>query len=340
VKEFSTFQGPVTLAHGAGGRLSHRLVADFAQIFNNPLLAPLADAALLNLAAGRFAFTTDSHVISPIFFPGGDIGRLSIFGTVNDLAVMGARPLYLSCGLIIEEGFSRDDLQRVVRSMAQAADEAGVKVVTGDTKVVECGKGDGIFINTAGIGLITAGEDLCGEAPEPGDQVLITGTLGDHAVAIINAREGLRFEADIASDCAPLSNLLMPLLKICRGVKWMRDPTRGGPAAILNEFVMNRPFGIELEESTLPIKPAVRSICELLGFDPLHLANEGKAVMVVRGKDCDKALALLRGNELGRDAAVVGRIVAKPSGRVVMKTLIGGLRVIDLPAGDLLPRIC
>ena len=340
MKENSAIPGLVTLAHGAGGRLSHRLVKGFERIFDNPILAPLSDAAVFDLPGGRLAFTTDSHVISPVFFPGGDIGRLSVFGTVNDLAVMGAQPLYLSCGLIIEEGFSLDDLQRIVRSLAQAAQEAGVSIITGDSKVVERGKGDGIFINTAGLGRFAAGEDLCGEAPEPGDQILITGTLGDHAAAIMNAREGLRFDTALVSDCAPISDMILTLLRNCRGIKWMRDPTRGGLAAALNEFAENLTCGVELEESVLPVKPAVRSICELLGFDPLHLANEGKAVIVVRGKDAEKAISLLREQELGQDAAIIGRIVEKPSGCVILRTLIGGLRVIDLPAGDLLPRIC
>jgi hydrogenase expression/formation protein HypE len=330
----------VTLSHGAGGRLSRRLVADLARIFDNPLLAPLADAAVFDAPEGRLAFTTDSHVISPLFFPGGDIGRLAIFGTVNDLAVMGARPLYLACGLIIEEGLAFDILERVARSLARAAEQAEVQIITGDSKVVERGKGDGLFINTTGIGLIQAGSDLSRDAIRPGDGVILTGTLGDHAIAVLNEREGLRFGQEPQSDCAPLWGMLSVLLQRCRGVKWMRDPTRGGLSAALNELVEGRDFGIELQEDAIPMKPAVRSVCELLGFDPLHLANEGKAVIVIDGSEIEAALELLRRRTLGQDAAVIGSVVEKPQGRVVMKTLIGGMRVVDMPAGELLPRIC
>lgn len=334
------FKGEIKLAHGAGGRLSHQLVKNFARIFDNPLLAPLADAAVFRIGGQRLAFSTDSHVISPIFFPGGDIGRLAVFGTVNDLAVMGARPLYLACGLIIEEGFPFDKLNRIVDSMSWAAQEARIQVITGDSKVVERGKGDGIFINTTGIGLIESGADLCPEAIRVGDQILLSGTIGDHAAAVLTAREGLRFGGDLISDCAPLSSMIGKLLKECRGIKWMRDPTRGGLAAVLNELVEGCDFGIELDETAILVKPAVRSLCELLGFDPLHLANEGKVVLVVRVEDGEKALALLRSHPLGRNAAIIGKVQDKPAGRVILRTSIGGLRVVDLPAGELLPRIC
>ncbi len=340
MSQFDKIAGEIKLAHGGGGRLSRDLTALFAQVFDNPMLAPLADAAVFDLGGARVAFTTDSHVVSPLFFPGGDIGRLAVFGTCNDLAVMGARPLYLSCGMIIEEGFPAAELERVVGSLAQAAAEAGVTIVTGDTKVVQRGKGDGIFINTSGLGIIASGADLCGEEPCPGDSVLLSGTLGDHAAAIMTAREGLRFGGDLASDCACLADMLGGLLKACRGVKWMRDPTRGGLAASLNELVEGKSFGITLEEDALPVKPAVRSVCELLGFDPLHLANEGKAVIVTRSDEADHALKILRGHPLGRDAEIIGRVAEKPMGRVVLTTTIGGTRVVDMPAGELLPRIC
>jgi len=330
----------IQLAHGAGGRLSRQLAGEFARIFANRLLEPLADAAVIPLAGGRLAFTTDSHVVSPLFFPGGDIGRLAVSGTVNDLAVMGARPLYLSCGLIIEEGFSRTDFDRVIRSLADTAAEAGVQIVTGDTKVVQRGKGDGIFINTSGLGVIEPGRDLCPEPPGPGDVVLLSGSLGDHAAAILTAREGLRFEGDLASDCAPLGGMLGGLLETCRGVKWMRDPTRGGLAAALNEFVEGQSFGVELDETALPVRPEVKSLCELLGFDPLHLANEGKAVLVVQAPAADAALDVLRAHPLGRGAVRVGTLTDRPAGKVVLRTPIGGRRILDLPAGELLPRIC
>jgi hydrogenase expression/formation protein HypE len=340
VSDSDKIKGEIKLAHGAGGRLSHQLARIFAGVFDNPLLAPLADSAVFDLGGTRVAFTTDSHVVSPLFFPGGDVGRLAVFGTCNDLAVMGAKPLYLSCGMIIEEGFAAQELERVVASLAQAAQEAGVIIVTGDTKVVQRGKGDGIFINTAGLGVIEPGADLCGDDPEPGDRVILSGTLGDHAAAILTAREGLRFAGDLVSDCAPLAGMLGDLLRGCRGVKWMRDPTRGGLAAALNELAENRPFGIILEEEALPLKPQVRGLCELLGFDPLHLANEGKAVIIVRHQDAEAALKILQSHSLGRDAAIIGRLEDRPVGRVVLNTAIGGKRILDMPAGELLPRIC
>lgn len=333
-------KGEITLAHGAGGRLSRELAGIFARVFDNPLLAPLADSAVFELGGKRLAFTTDSHVVSPLFFPGGDVGRLAVFGTCNDLAVMGAKPLYLSCGMIIEEGFPVAELTRVAESLARAAEEAEVDIVTGDTKVVQRGKGDGIFINTAGLGVIEPGADLCEEAPVAGDSILLSGTLGDHAAAILTAREGLRFEGELISDCAPLAGMLGHLLKSCRGVKWMRDPTRGGLAAALNELAEGRAFGVALEEEAIPVKPQVRAICELLGFDPLHLANEGKAVVVVRAGEAENALRLLRSHPLGQEARIIGALEEKPAGRVALRTAIGGTRILDMPAGELLPRIC
>lgn len=330
----------IKLGHGAGGRLSRELALRFAEAFDNRLLAPLADAAIIELADSRIAFSTDSHVISPIFFPGGDIGRLAVFGTVNDLSVMGAKPLYLSCALVLEEGFPLESLQRITNSLAGAAAEAGVKIITGDTKVVERGKADGIFINTTGIGLFSSDACLSAEPMQPGDEVILTGTVGDHAAAILTAREGLRFDSSLVSDCAPLSDMLLGLLRIAKNVKWMRDPTRGGVAAALNELAEGASFGIELEESAIPIQPAVQSVCELLGFDPLHLANEGKVVLIVGANETKTALEFLRSHPLGGSAAVVGRLTEHSAGRVILRTVIGGLRILDMPAGELLPRIC
>ncbi len=330
----------IQLGHGAGGRLSRKLALRFAEAFDNSLLAPLADAAVVELAGSRIAFSTDSHVISPIFFPGGDIGRLAVFGTVNDLSVMGAKPLYLSSALVLEEGFSLESLQRITNSLAGAASEAGVKIITGDTKVVERGKADGIFINTTGIGLISPDACLSEQPMQPGDAVIITGTVGDHAAAILTAREGLRFESLLVSDCAPLNDMLLGLLRISKNVKWMRDPTRGGVAAALNELAEGAAFGVELEESAVPVQPAVQSVCELLGFDPLHLANEGKAILIVGAEDAEAVMTFLRSHPLGENAAIVGRLTERTAGRVVLRTVIGGKRVLDMPAGELLPRIC
>lgn len=332
--------GEIKLAHGAGGRLSHQLARDFARLFNNEYLAPLADSAVLQFGTKRLAFTTDSHVIKPLFFPGGDIGRLAVYGTVNDLAVMGARPQYLSCALILEEGFPRDELDRILKSMAEAAGVAGVQIVTGDTKVVNRRETPELFINTAGIGALDPQLALNDEPLQPGDTILVSGTLGDHAAAVLTVREGLRFDSPLISDCAPLNDLIQGVLRRSRGVKWMRDPTRGGLAAVLNELVENGPLGIEIEERAIPIKPEVSSLCELLGFDPLHLANEGKVVLVVRAQDAETVLATLKEHPLGHQAALIGRLTDKPAGRVILHTLIGGHRILDMPAGELLPRIC
>lgn len=331
----------VLLAHGSGGSLSRRLTEEvFAKAFDNPLLAPLNDQAVFSLPAGKVAFTTDSFVVDPIFFPGGDIGKLSVCGTINDLAVGGAEPVYLSASFIIEEGLSMDELTRVVESMARTAKEAGVSIVTGDTKVVERGKGDKLFINTAGIGVV-AGRALSPADIVPGDLVLVSGSMGDHGIAIMTHREGIQMETPVESDCAPLHTLVKAVLAaVPSGVRAMRDPTRGGLATVLNEFASSSGLCVTIREDDLPVKEAVRGACELLGFDPLYLANEGKLVAVVARDDAEAALAAMRSHPLGKDAAVIGAVAEAPSGKVLLETSIGNKRIIDMLSGEQLPRIC
>lgn len=300
----------------------------------------LQDSAVLAVEKGRIAFTTDTFVVSPLFFPGGDIGRLAVCGTVNDLAVCGARPLYISLSLIIEEGFAVSSLVRIVDSIAGAAGEAAVTVVTGDTKVVERGKGDGLFINTSGVGVIPAGVDLSSAAARPGDLVIVNGPIGEHGLAILSRREGIDFSGDLRSDMAPLSTIIVPLLQEKGGIRGMRDATRGGLAAVLNEIAADSDVCIRIEEDTVPIGEAVRAGCELMGYEPLHIANEGKFVAVVERDCAEEVLAFLRGNPLGREAAVIGEVLEEPGGCVIVKTSFGGERVLDVPYGDLLPRIC
>jgi hydrogenase expression/formation protein HypE len=306
----------------------------------NEILEKLGDAAILEVEGVRLAFTTDSYVISPIFFPGGDIGRLAVSGTVNDLSVSGARPLYLSLGLIIEEGFPTADLARIAQSIRTAAEEAGVWVVTGDTKVVQRGDADGIFINTSGIGVVRPGVDTSGRRVQPGDRVLLSGTLGDHGIAVVCQREGLEVETPLESDVAPLNRMLEGLEALGDGVRFMRDPTRGGLASALNELVHETGLAVELQESEIPVRPEVRGVCELLGLDALYVANEGKCVAVVAEEKAEQALEILRSHPRGREARTVGRVLAGPAGRVVMRTRIGGARVVDPLVGEQLPRIC
>ncbi len=318
-----------------------RLITElFVSRFNNPALSELADAALLEVNGSRLAFSTDSHVVKPVEFPGGDIGKLSVCGTVNDLAVMGARPLCLSIGFILEEGLRFDLLERVVASAAEAAQAAGVEIVTGDTKVVAKGECDGIFVNTAGIGLRPLGHGLSGEPIVPGDVILVSGTLGDHGIAVLSAREGLTFQTNIESDCAPLNDLLETVLSKSAGVKWMRDPTRSGVAAVLTELVEQKPFGIIICETAIPVREDVHAVCELLGFDPLYLANEGKVLMVVEANDSHHVLETLRKHPLGQNAAIIGTITAESPGHVRIETTVGSLRRLQRPSGELLPRIC
>jgi hydrogenase expression/formation protein HypE len=332
----------VTLSHGSGGKATRTLVeAIFAAELSNPILDPLNDAALLPPAAGGLVFTTDSYVVKPLFFPGGDIGRLAVCGTVNDLAVAGATPLYLSLGVILEEGFPIADLRRIVQSLRQAADEAGVRVVTGDTKVVERGKADGVYLNTAGIGRLRPGAQLAAAAARPGDRVLVSGRLGDHGVAILVARAELDLESEVRSDTAPLHDLVANLLDTAgAGVRSLKDPTRGGLATALNEIALAADVGIAVEESQVPVAADVRGACEILGIDPLHLANEGKLLAIVAPEYATAALTALRAHPLGREAAIVGEIVSEPRGMVFLRTAIGGHRVLDMLSGDALPRIC
>jgi hydrogenase expression/formation protein HypE len=334
--------GRVELAHGAGGRAMAQLVDDlFRRAFANAWLDADHDQARLQLPAGALAFTTDSFVVSPPFFPGGDIGSLAINGTVNDLAMGGAQPQYLSCALILEEGFALADLGRIAASMARAAAAVGGAVVTGDTKVVPRGQADGIFITTSGIGRIDPAADLDQGRLRPGDRVLVSGTIGDHGVAILSLREGLQFATALESDCAPLNGLVAALLAAAPGaVKYLRDPTRGGVAAALNELCARAGCGMRLEETALPVRDAVRGACELLGLDPLNVANEGKLLAVVDADAADAALAALRAHPLGGDAADIGEVLEDPQRLLRLRTAIGGERVVDWLHGEALPRIC
>lgn len=333
--------GRIDMSHGAGGRAMQQLVEQlFIKAFDNPMLRQANDQAMFDAPAGRMVMSTDSYVISPLFFPGGDIGSLAVHGTINDVAMAGAKPLYLSAGFIIEEGFPLADLARIVASMAAASREAGVPVVTGDTKVVERGKGDGVFINTAGIGVVPDGVTVSGDRARPGDVVLISGTMGDHGVAVMSQRESLGFETTILSDSAALHTLVADLVAAVPGVRVLRDPTRGGLAATLNEITHQSKAGIVLNEAAIPVREAVRGACELLGLDPLYVANEGKMITIVPPEDAAAALAALRGHPLGIDAAIIGTVIADDHCFVQMDTSFGGCRVVDWLAGDQLPRIC
>jgi len=317
----------------------------FARRFDNPILAALNDAAVLDPLAGkdgsRLAFTTDSYVISPLFFPGGDIGKLAVCGTVNDLAVMGAQPRYLSAAYILEEGLPMSTLERVVSSMAETARAAGVQIVTGDTKVVNHGAADGLFINTAGLGVVEAGLDVQPSNLRPGDRILVSGTVGDHGIAVMMVREGLQFSTDLQSDCAPLNHLIAPLLAACRGaVRCMRDPTRGGLVATLNEWAQAAGVGIVVEERAIPLREQVRGACEILGLDPFYVANEGKVVVAVGAEHAEAALSALCAHPLGREAAIIGQVTADHPRRVIARTPIGAQRILDMLVGEQLPRIC
>jgi hydrogenase expression/formation protein HypE len=332
----------ITLSHGAGGKSSHTLVeALFLRELGNPLLEPLADHALLPATGGsRLAFTTDASVVSPLFFPGGDIGELAVNGTVNDLAMAGARPLYLSLSFVLEEGLPTADLRRVVQSLAAAARAAGVVVATGDTKVVERGKADGLYVVTAGLGVVEHALDLSPDRLRAGDKVLLSGTVGDHGMAIMVARGGLDLEVELESDTAPLHELVEALLAAAPGVRCLRDPTRGGVATVLNELALASEVGIAIDELTVPVRPEVTGACELLGIDPLYVANEGKLVAVVAPENEQAALTALRSHPLGTSAAVIGEVREEPPGMVILETALGGTRVVDMLAGDPLPRIC
>ena len=331
----------VLLAHGGGGRLSQHLVEKMLYpSFENPLLAPLHDGAILSLDSSRLAFTTDSYVVHPPFFPGGDIGRLSVHGTANDLAMCGARPLYISCGLILEEGLPMEDLWRVIVSIREAAAGAGVKVITGDTKVVEKGKGDGVFINTSGIGEVLPGLDVGPHRLRPGDEILISGPIGLHGIAIMALREGIDLETEIRSDTAAVYPLVEALTAEGLDIHMLRDPTRGGVSSALNEMAGRSGVGILLDEEAVPVPAEVEGVCEILGLDPLYVANEGNFLAVVAEGDGMRAVEKLRGHSLGAHAALIGRVTAEHPGVVVMKTRIGGERVVDMMSGEQLPRIC
>lgn len=331
----------ILLGHGSGGHLSAQLVRDvFLPSLQNPVLARLDDQAIVNIRGQRIAFTTDSFVVQPLFFPGGDIGSLAVHGTVNDLAMGGAKPLFLSAAFIIEEGFSIEQLRRIVQSMHRAAAEAGVEVVTGDTKVVEKGKGDGLFITTTGIGLVPEGIDLSANRAQPGDKILLSGSIGEHGIAILAQRAGLEFETQIHSDSAALNTLVEKMLHAGREVRCMRDPTRGGVSSTLNEIAQQSRVGIEVEEEFIPIREEVRGACELLGLDPLYVANEGKLIAIVAPDAASEILAAMRNHPLGRRAQIIGSVKEANPGLVTMRTPLGTTRVVDMLAGDQLPRIC
>jgi len=336
----------ILLAHGSGGKLSHDLVEKlFVRHFDNPTLLQLDDSAVLDMPPGsppRLAFSTDSYVISPLFFPGGDIGKLAVCGTVNDLSMSGARPLWLSAGFIIEEGLPVSELERIVASMAATARDAGVQIVTGDTKVVDRGSADRLFINTAGVGHVPANVEIAGDRAQPGDVVLVSGTLGDHGMTIMTQREGLQFDSPLESDCAPLNGLVASLLDALPpgSIHCLRDPTRGGLTTTLVELAQRSEVGIAVDEPAMPIREAVRGACELLGLDPLYVANEGKLIAIVAEEAAPAALDVMRAHNYGRDAAIIGRVTEEHVGRVVLQTALGTRRVLDMMVGEQLPRIC
>ncbi len=340
----------IILGHGSGGKLSHDLIESlFLPLFINPILEAGDDSAVFPLRDGdkigrqlskdKVAFTTDSYVVKPLFWPGGNIGRLAVCGTVNDLAMVGAIPLYLSVAFVIEEGLPISSLRRIVTSMKRAAKEAGVKIVTGDTKVVERGSADGLFINTTGVGLLSRAS-ISGSNAQVGDMIILSGTIGDHGIAVLSAREGLVFSNNFKSDVAPLNHMVGAMLRISHKTHAMRDPTRGGLATTLNEIAQQSKVGIRIIEEQIPIREEVAAACEILGYDPLYVANEGKVVACVAPEDAEKVVQVMRKTHYGREAAIIGQVLPEPRGRVVMKTRIGGTRIVDMLAGEMLPRIC
>ncbi|MBI4732033.1 MAG: hydrogenase expression/formation protein HypE [Chloroflexi bacterium] len=348
----------IVMGHGAGGRMMADLIEHlFAPAFDNEWLGQMGDAtkldkSLFGIRDSSLAFTTDSFVVSPLFFPGGNIGELAVYGTVNDLAMRGAKPLFLSAGFILEEGLPMETLGRIVDAMAAACKKAGVKIATGDTKVVQKGHGDGIYINTSGIGVIPAGVDIGPANARPGDVVLVSGTMGDHGIAVMSVREGLTFETEIKSDTAPLNGLVEAMVEVSRGgyyprrgrrppaIHCLRDATRGGLAAVLNELSIASKVGIEFDERNVPIRPEVNAACEMLGLDPFYIANEGKLVAIASEAEAGTILHAMRSHELGKEAVIIGKVTAEHPSLVVAKTAIGGSRIVDVPAGELLPRIC
>ena len=332
----------ILLAHGSGGKLSHDLIEKiFLPHFDNPILACLDDSALIELETGpRLAFTTDSYVVSPLFFPGGDIGKMAICGTINDLSMSGAKPLYMSASFIIEEGFPLADLKRILLSMRKVAEESEVKIIAGDTKVVGEGAADGIFVNTTGVGLIPDGVHISGANAQPGDMIMVNGTLGDHGIAIMSQREGLEFASSLESDCAPLQGLVARMLEASLEIHCLRDPTRGGLATTLNEMATRSQATFLIEEEKIPVRDEVRGVCELLGLDPLYLANEGKLVAVVPPYAADRVLEAMRGHPYGKASVVIGQVLSDHPGHVAMKTRLGAHRLVEMAVGELLPRIC
>jgi hydrogenase expression/formation protein HypE len=337
-----THNEQIVMGHGAGGRMSHQLIQKaFQSAFDNPALRAGDDAARLESAIHpNLAISTDSHVVFPLFFPGGDIGRLAVCGTVNDVAMLGANPLYLTAGFILEEGLPVETLQRVVASMKAAAEESGVQIVAGDTKVVQKGKADGLYITTTGVGVIRAGFCIGGAQAKPGDVIILSGSIGDHGIAVLGARNELGFESSIQSDVAPLNHLIDAMLNASKHVHVLRDPTRGGLATTLNEIATQSNVGMLLQEEAIPVHPEVRAACEMLGFDPLYIANEGKLVAMIAGEDAERVLSAMRATRYGEDAVIIGEITAAPAGRVLLKTTLGSTRIVDMLAGEMLPRIC
>lgn len=330
----------ILLAHGSGGKLAHDLITkNFVNALDNPLLAQMDDSAVFYIK-GRLAFTTDSYVVNPIFFPGGNIGKLAVCGTVNDLSMSGAKPLYLSLALIIEEGLLLSELKKVADSIKSTAVEAGVKIITGDTKVVNRGCADRLFINTSGIGIIQEGVNISGSNARVGDKVILSGTIGDHGIAVLSKREGISFSTELESDCAPLAGLVAEMLKVSKNIHCLRDPTRGGLATTLNEIAGQSKVGIRIEEAKIPVREEVLGACEMLGLDPLYVANEGKLVAIVAEEDAEKVLKAMKRHRYGKDAVVIGEVIAEHPGRVVMKTMLGSSRIVDMLVGNLLPRIC
>jgi hydrogenase expression/formation protein HypE len=331
----------ILLAHGSGGTMMRELIEDvFMGRFDDPALLRMDDAASLDVPPGRIAMSTDTYVVQPIFFPGGDIGRLAVCGTVNDIATSGATPLYLTVGFVLEEGLAVEDLKRIVGTMADSAAEAGIRIVTGDTKVVDRGHGDGIFINTAGVGVLAEGVDLSGAYCKPGDKVLLSGTLGDHGIAVISVREGLTFSTDITTDAAPLNKLTAAVLAAAPSVRCFRDPTRGGLSSTLNELATASAVSITVEDEAVPVRDQVRGACEMLGYDVFQVANEGKMVAIVPPAEADAALFAMREAPYGEDAAIVGEVTEGPAGKVYVKTGFGAKRIMDMLVGEQLPRIC
>lgn len=331
----------IVLGHGSGGRMSHDLIRKtFLSAFDNSILQRGDDAASLEISGAELSVSVDAHVVKPLFFPGGDIGKLAVCGTVNDVAMLGARPLYLTAGFILEEGLPIETLQRVVESMSAAAREAGVQIVAGDTKVVEKGKADGLYVTTTGVGLRRAGGRVGGAEAQAGDAVILSGPIGDHGIAVLGARGELGFTSDIQSDIAPLNHLIEAMLDASPNIHVLRDPTRGGLGTTLNEIAAQSKCGMIIREEAIPVHPAVNAACEMLGFDPLYVANEGKLVAMVIKDDAERVLAAMRKTRYGEEAVIIGEVVAEPQSRILLRTAIGTTRIVDMLAGEMLPRIC